>query len=60
MLPDPDFPLPEFPLKFPQSRINFRPSGPIQFELMEVPMWTKPEYIEIRLGFESTMYVSNR
>ncbi|WP_156429690.1 pyrroloquinoline quinone precursor peptide PqqA [Burkholderia sp. FL-7-2-10-S1-D7] len=23
-------------------------------------MWTKPAYIDLRLGFEITMYVSNR
>ncbi|MPV61452.1 pyrroloquinoline quinone precursor peptide PqqA [Burkholderia sp. HI2761] len=23
-------------------------------------MWTKPVYVELRLGFEITMYVSNR
>ncbi|PYR67446.1 MAG: pyrroloquinoline quinone precursor peptide PqqA [Acidobacteria bacterium] len=23
-------------------------------------MWTKPVYIELRLGFESTLYISNR
>jgi coenzyme PQQ precursor peptide PqqA len=24
------------------------------------PMWKKPAYIDLRLGFEVTMYVSNR
>ncbi|HBY41699.1 MAG TPA: pyrroloquinoline quinone precursor peptide PqqA [Alteromonas sp.] len=23
-------------------------------------MWTKPQYIEMRLGFEVTLYISNR
>ncbi|MBE1287337.1 MAG: pyrroloquinoline quinone precursor peptide PqqA [Alteromonadaceae bacterium] len=23
-------------------------------------MWTKPEYLEMRLGFEVTLYISNR
>ncbi|MBE1287327.1 pyrroloquinoline quinone precursor peptide PqqA [Alteromonas sp. LMIT006] len=23
-------------------------------------MWTKPEYTEMRLGFEVTLYISNR
>ena len=23
-------------------------------------MWTKPEYIELRFGFEVTMYIANR
>ena len=33
----------------------------MKFELLEVLfMWTKPEYTEVRLGFESSMYVANR
>ena len=30
------------------------------FELRRCFMWTKPEYTEIRLGFESSMYCSTR
>ena len=26
----------------------------------EVVMWTKPEYTEMRYGFEVTMYIANR
>jgi coenzyme PQQ precursor peptide PqqA len=26
----------------------------------EVNMWTKPEYTEMRFGFEVTMYIANR
>jgi coenzyme PQQ precursor peptide PqqA len=26
----------------------------------EVSMWTKPEYTEIRFGFEVTMYIASR
>jgi coenzyme PQQ precursor peptide PqqA len=38
--------------------------GPI-FPLKEVSkrsfaMWTKPEYTEMRFGFEVTMYIANR
>ncbi|PAU75218.1 pyrroloquinoline quinone precursor peptide PqqA [Halomonas salipaludis] len=25
-----------------------------------VPMWTKPTYQDLRLGFEVTLYISNR
>jgi coenzyme PQQ precursor peptide PqqA len=28
--------------------------------LVEMPMWTKPEYSEMRFGFEVTMYIANR
>jgi coenzyme PQQ precursor peptide PqqA len=31
-----------------------------QGQFSEVPMWTKPVYIELRLGFESTLYISTR
>jgi len=27
---------------------------------LEMPMWTKPEYSEMRFGFEVTMYIANR
>ncbi|CAD5260660.1 coenzyme PQQ precursor peptide PqqA [Alteromonas sp. 76-1] len=26
----------------------------------EMTMWTKPQYTEMRLGFEVTLYISNR
>jgi coenzyme PQQ precursor peptide PqqA len=26
----------------------------------EIHMWTKPEYIEMRFGFEVTMYIASR
>ncbi len=26
----------------------------------EIVMWTKPEYTEMRFGFEVTMYIANR
>lgn len=26
----------------------------------EVDMWNKPEYTEMRFGFEVTMYIANR
>ncbi len=27
---------------------------------LEVSMWNKPEYTEMRFGFEVTMYIANR
>jgi coenzyme PQQ precursor peptide PqqA len=27
---------------------------------LEVTMWNKPEYTEMRFGFEVTMYIANR
>ena len=27
---------------------------------LEVAMWSKPEYSEMRFGFEVTMYIANR
>ncbi|MCE2896667.1 MAG: pyrroloquinoline quinone precursor peptide PqqA [Betaproteobacteria bacterium] len=27
---------------------------------LEVVMWSKPEYTEMRFGFEVTMYIANR
>jgi pyrroloquinoline quinone biosynthesis protein A len=26
----------------------------------DVPMWTKPSYTDVRIGFEVTMYFANR
>jgi coenzyme PQQ precursor peptide PqqA len=31
-----------------------------QSQLMEKTMWSKPEYTEMRFGFEVTMYIANR
>lgn len=31
-----------------------------QLSLRSFAMWTKPEYTEMRFGFEVTMYVFNR
>ena len=28
--------------------------------IQEASMWTKPEYTEMRFGFEVTMYIANR
>jgi len=28
--------------------------------LKELTMWNKPEYTEMRFGFEVTMYIANR
>ena len=33
------------------------PSGP---DRKEMDMWSKPEYTEMRFGFEVTMYIANR
>ena len=33
--------------------LNFNTSG-------EMTMWTKPEFTEMRFGFEVTMYIYNR
>jgi coenzyme PQQ precursor peptide PqqA len=30
------------------------------FKLLEKTMWSKPEYTEMRFGFEVTMYIANR
>jgi len=30
------------------------------FSPEEIAMWTKPEYTEMRFGFEVTMYIANR
>lgn len=30
------------------------------FNTLEVVMWSKPEYTEMRFGFEVTMYIANR
>ena len=32
----------------------------LQFKLLEKTMWSKPEYTEMRFGFEVTMYIANR
>lgn len=52
-----------FGLKFLASRGRLGSLSQTEFELeslLEVPMWTKPVYIELRLGFESTLYISSR
>ena len=38
------------------------PGGPQSLKLyhQEVDMWNKPEYTEMRFGFEVTMYIANR
>ena len=41
------------------------PSAPAQTSkpttvLEEGPMWTKPDFTEMRFGFEITMYIGNR
>ena len=28
--------------------------------LKEIAMWTKPEFADLRFGFEVTMYIANR
>jgi coenzyme PQQ precursor peptide PqqA len=35
-------------------------SGGLTFYIRSFAMWTKPEYTEMRFGFEVTMYVFNR
>jgi len=32
----------------------------LQSQLLEKTMWSKPEYTEMRFGFEVTMYIANR
>jgi coenzyme PQQ precursor peptide PqqA len=32
----------------------------LQSQLLEKPMWSKPEYTEMRFGFEVTMYIASR
>ncbi len=32
----------------------------ITFNIGVMVMWTKPEYTEMRFGFEVTMYIANR
>jgi coenzyme PQQ precursor peptide PqqA len=32
----------------------------LRTQLLEKPMWSKPEYTEMRFGFEVTMYIANR
>lgn len=34
--------------------------GPLQNQLRRDTMWTKPEFTEMRFGFEVTMYIYNR
>lgn len=35
-------------------------SGPDKPPKRSFAMWTKPEYTEMRFGFEVTMYIANR
>jgi coenzyme PQQ precursor peptide PqqA len=43
--------------KVADRRPNFPVEGSVEEELA---MWTKPEYTEMRFGFEVTMYIANR
>jgi coenzyme PQQ precursor peptide PqqA len=36
------------------------PSREISTSNLEKTMWSKPEYTEMRFGFEVTMYIANR
>ena len=45
------------------SRLSARGDAPSEFEELyhlEVAMWSKPAYTEMRFGFEVTMYIANR
>jgi coenzyme PQQ precursor peptide PqqA len=33
---------------------------PLTLSFLEKTMWTKPEFTEMRFGFEVTMYIANR
>ena len=33
---------------------------PLNLNFLEKTMWSKPEYTEMRFGFEVTMYIANR
>lgn len=37
-----------------------RPCAVTNSNTLEVVMWSKPEYTEMRFGFEVTMYIANR
>lgn len=41
------------------TRAAFSPQDSKLYHL-EVTMWNKPEYTEMRFGFEVTMYIANR
>jgi coenzyme PQQ precursor peptide PqqA len=36
------------------------PARRFPIDRWRIPMWTKPEFIDMRLGFEVTMYILNR
>jgi pyrroloquinoline quinone biosynthesis protein A len=38
----------------------FRPQIIQTLSFLEKTMWTKPEFTEMRFGFEVTMYIANR
>jgi len=41
--------------------IRQRAGHPAKFQpQLEKTMWSKPEYTEMRFGFEVTMYIANR
>ncbi len=60
-------PLPTHPANLSQSSIRpRRPScinastGIARHQEEECPMWTKPAFTDLRIGFEVTMYFANR
>jgi len=42
------------------SEFNDSSNKRCQSNFLEKTMWSKPEYTEMRFGFEVTMYIANR
>ena len=60
-------PLPTHPANLSQSSIRPRrrscinaSTGIARHQEEECPMWTKPAFTDLRIGFEVTMYFANR
>ncbi len=45
---------------FPRQPVRMNRSPSILLKLQEKIMWSKPQYTEMRFGFEVTMYIANR
>ena len=47
-------------MQHPRSEDRFKPQLRFKTNRGENAMWTKPEFTEMRFGFEVTMYIYNR
>ena len=50
----------ESSIRFPYSPCINDPTGTLRHNKRTAPMWTKPAFTDLRIGFEVTMYFASR